>query len=76
MDDIIVKSKKKESAPDDLRQVFDRIRKIEMKFNPKKCTFEVLSGKCLGYLVRRIEANPMKIKAIQDILDLRTVKKV
>lgn len=36
VDDIIVKYKKKDVAPDDLRQVFDRVQKIRMKLNPKK----------------------------------------
>lgn len=60
------KKKERESAPEDLKKVFTRIREIEMKLNPKKCTFGVLSGKYLGNLVseRGIEANPTKIKAI------------
>src|SRR3954464_12363095 len=38
-----------------------------MKLNPKKCTFGVLAGKLLGFLVssRGIEASPTKIRAIE-----------
>lgn len=62
----------------DLKEVFDTLCKIDMKLNLKKCTFGVSSGKCLRYIVsqRGIEANPAKIKAIQDISDPKTIKKV
>jgi hypothetical protein len=38
-----------------------------MKLNPAKCTFGVPVGKLLGFLVlsRDIEANPVKIRAIE-----------
>ena len=40
-----------------------------MKLNPDKCTFGVLAGKLLGFLVssRGIEANPSKIRAIDSM---------
>lgn len=76
VDDIIVKSKKQKFVPDNLCQVFEWVRKIGMKLNPKN----VLLGcyRCLGYLVskRGIEVNPTKIQAIQEISELRTVKEV
>ena len=39
-----------------------------MKLNPLKCSFEVNSGKFLGFFVtqRRIEANPIQLKAIME----------
>ena len=42
--------------------------------NLKKCTFGVTSRKLLGYMVseRGIEADPDKIKAILNMLALRT----
>lgn len=46
VDDIIVKHKKKESAPGDLKQVYDKIRETGKKLNLKKWTFGILSGKC------------------------------
>src|SRR3954467_4218061 len=38
-----------------------------MKLNPEKCTFGVPAGKLLGFLVSSggIEANPIKIRAIE-----------
>ena len=43
--------------------------KVQLKLNPEKCTFGVPSEKFIGYLVshRGIEANPDKIKAINEI---------
>lgn len=40
-----------------------------MKLNPAKCTFGVPAGKLLGFLVssRGIEANPVKIRAIEKM---------
>lgn len=60
VDDIIVKSKKRESTPEDLKICFTWIRDIGIKLNPKKCTFGVLSGKCLGYLVSKREIEVMR----------------
>ena len=69
MDDIVVKTKTRDSLIDDLRETFDNLRRYRMKLNPEKCTFGVPSGKLLGFLVsgRGIEANPEKIKAIKNM---------
>ena len=49
-----------------------------MKLNPAKCLFGVLSGKFLGFMVslRRIEANPKRIRAILDMSSPKTIKEV
>ena len=49
-----------------------------MKLNPSKCSFEVSSGKFLGFMVshKRIEANPDKIQAILDIKSPQNIKEV
>nr|XP_016461196.1 PREDICTED: RNA-directed DNA polymerase homolog [Nicotiana tabacum] len=43
-----------------MKEVFEILRKYGMKLNPKKCAFDVTSGKILGFLVSRrgIEVNP------------------
>jgi hypothetical protein len=53
-----VKSKKRGNLPDDLKETFDNLRKYKMMLNPKKCVFDVSSGKLLGYMVlsQRINA--------------------
>ena len=69
MDDIVVKTKDRATLIQDLEEIFDNLHKINLKLNPKKCVFGVPSGKLLGFFVsqRGIEANPDKIKAIQQI---------
>ena len=44
--------------------------------NPKKCVFEVLKGKLLGYIISEcdIEANPKKITAISNMGPIRNIK--
>jgi hypothetical protein len=63
VDDVVLKTKLKDSLIDDLRQTFDNLRRFRMKLNPAKCTFGVPAGKLLGFLVssRGIEVNPVKI---------------
>jgi hypothetical protein len=51
VDDIVVKSKEKENHLQDLRLVFERLRRIQLKMNPLKCVFGVSSGKFLGFIV-------------------------
>jgi hypothetical protein len=69
INDIVMKSRSKEMLIDDLHETFENLHKVQLKLNPEKCTFGVPSGKLLGYLVshRGIEANPDKIKAIDEI---------
>ena len=54
------------------------MRKISLKLNLEKCVFGVPSSKLLGFFVshRGIEANPDKIRAIQQIQAPRTIKDV
>ena len=65
----MVKSRKKETLIDDLKETFDNLRVYKMMLNPAKCVFGVPAGKLLGFLVfnRGIEANPEKIKAITSL---------
>src|SRR6266536_2467791 len=78
MDDIVVKTKDKATLMQDLEETFTNLRKINLKLNPEKCVFGVPSGKLLGFFVshRGIDANPDKIKAIEQIQAPRTVKDV
>src|SRR5215216_23535 len=78
MDDIVVKTKDKSTLIQDMEEIFANLRKINLKLNLEKCVFGVPSGKLLGFFVshREIEANPDKIKAIEQIHAPRTVKDV
>jgi hypothetical protein len=66
VDDIIVKSTKKENHVADLQETFANFRRAGLKFNPEKCVFGVKKGKFLGCLVstKGIEAKPSKIEVI------------
>jgi hypothetical protein len=54
---------------EDLEETFANLRKVNIKLNPAKCTFGVPLGKLLGFLIshRGIEANPDKVKAIEEM---------
>jgi hypothetical protein len=78
VDDIVIKTKVKNTLIDDIRQTFDNLRRFRMKLNPAKCTFGVPAGKLLGFLVssRGIEVNPVKIRAIERMTVPRELKDV
>jgi hypothetical protein len=67
MDDMIAKSKKGEDHCQNMRKLFERLRKYQMKLNPEKCSFRVKYGKLLGFIVssQGIEVDIDKVKAIQ-----------
>ena len=76
VDDIVVKTNKQHTLLKDLEETFASLRKLNLKLNPAKCVFRVPLGKLLGFLVshRGIEANPDKIKAIEEMQPLRRLK--
>jgi hypothetical protein len=69
VDDIIVKTRESHTFIEDLEETFANLRKVNIKLNPSKCAFGVPSGKLLGFLMshRGIEANPDKVKAIEEM---------
>ena len=67
VDDLVVKSKKRIEHIQDLHQVFDRLRRYQLKMNPLKCAFGVTSGKFLGFVVRHPGIEHSKIDAIQKM---------
>ncbi|EXC25014.1 Retrovirus-related Pol polyprotein from transposon 412 [Morus notabilis] len=66
---MLVKSARTNQHVTYLEEIFDVLRRYHMKLNPLKCAFEVGFGKFLSFMVsnREIEANPEKIKALQDM---------
>ncbi|GAA0155519.1 hypothetical protein LIER_13229 [Lithospermum erythrorhizon] len=62
VDDMLVKRKNRADHLKNLRETFDRLRESQLKVNPKKCSFGVVLGKFLGYMIssRGIELNPDK----------------
>ena len=78
IDDMLVKSRREEDHLEDLKETFNTLRSYNMKLNPRKCTFGVMAGKFLGFMVsqRGIETNPDKIRAIMEMAPPRNVKEV
>ncbi|XP_038717270.1 uncharacterized protein LOC120010560 [Tripterygium wilfordii] len=66
VDDLVVETKNRKNHLDDLRVIFERLRRFQLKMNPLKCAFGVTSGKFLGFIVRHrgIEIDRTKIDAI------------
>ncbi|XP_038971178.1 uncharacterized protein LOC120104328 [Phoenix dactylifera] len=78
VDDMLVKSRTAECHVADLNKIFSKLRKYQMKLNPAKCAFGVALGKFLGFIVTQcgVEANPKKIRALQEMVPPKTVKEV
>jgi len=78
VDAMTVKSRRSSYHIRDLSEMFDVVCQYGMKLNTMKCSFGVASEKFMGFVVnlRGIEANPMKIKAINDIQPLQTIEQV
>ncbi|CAL2271820.1 unnamed protein product [Prunus armeniaca] len=76
VDDLVVKSKTRESHQEVLRRVLERCRLYGLKTNPKKCAFGVSSGKFLGFQVhqRGIDVDPEKTRAINSLAPPRNPK--
>lgn len=51
IDDMIVKTKSTGDYIDDFVVVFNKLRKYNMKLNPKKCGFGVTAGKFSGFML-------------------------
>ncbi|GKB00587.1 reverse transcriptase domain-containing protein [Tanacetum coccineum] len=64
VDDLLIKSRTKQEIIRDIEEMFRILREINMKLNPKKCTFRVEEGMFLGYKV-----NTKGIKVCSDKVD-------
>jgi hypothetical protein len=75
---MVIKSRTEEDLLSDIQETFNQLRAINMKLNPKKCSFGVEEGKFLGHLITKqgIKANPSKVKAITDLQAPKTLKEV
>ncbi|WRX14220.1 Reverse transcriptase domain - like 10 [Theobroma cacao] len=78
VDDMIAKSHTERDHTVNLKKLFERLRKFQLKLNPAKCTFGVTSGKLLGFIVseKGIEVDLDKIRAIQELPPPKTQKEV
>nr|KYP33532.1 Gypsy retrotransposon integrase-like protein 1 [Cajanus cajan] len=78
VDDMVIKSNSSSDHLKDLSTIFDEVRRHHMWLNPAKCTFGVVGGKFLGFMLskRGIEANPDKCQAIISMKSPHNIKEV
>ena len=78
VNDMIVKSKDRESHTINLRKFFKRIKEFRLRLNLQMCTFRVTAGEFIIFLVsgRRIKVDPSKIKVILEMPPPRSEKEI
>ena len=78
VDNLVVKTKKRKDHLQDLRIVFNRLRKYQLKMNPLKCTFGITSENFLGFIVKHqgIEVDQSKIDAIQRMPEPKNLREL
>ncbi|KAL0362080.1 UNVERIFIED_CONTAM: Polyprotein P3 [Sesamum calycinum] len=74
VDDLVVKSKKRENHFHDLRKVFECLRRYQLKMNPSKCAFGVTSG--IGFIIRQrvSKAKPLKYVMAKSVFSDRLAR--
>ena len=63
VDDMIAKSQGEDDHVINLKKLFERLRKFQLKLNSTKCTFGATSRKLLGLVISKkgIEIDPDKV---------------
>nr|GEY01679.1 reverse transcriptase domain-containing protein [Tanacetum cinerariifolium] len=76
VDDLVVKSYTEAEMMRDIEETFRTLRKVNMKLNPKKCSFGLAEGMFLGYVVtpEGIKQCPDKTGAVLQLPSPRTIK--
>nr|GEV91984.1 reverse transcriptase domain-containing protein [Tanacetum cinerariifolium] len=60
VDDLVVKSHTEAEMVRDIEETFRTLRKVNMKLNPKKCSFRLVKGVFLGYVITPEGIKPSK----------------
>ncbi|GJX20736.1 reverse transcriptase domain-containing protein [Tanacetum coccineum] len=78
VDDLVIKSRTEDEIVRDMEETFQTLREINMKLNPKKCTFGVEEGMFLGYKVstRGLKVCPDKVDAVLSLPSPKCLKDV
>ncbi|GKF39908.1 reverse transcriptase domain-containing protein [Tanacetum coccineum] len=78
VDDLVIKSRTEQEIIRDIEETFKTLREINMKLNPKKCTFGVEEGMFLGYMVniKGIKVCPHKVEAVLSLPSLKCLKDI
>nr|GEW75995.1 reverse transcriptase domain-containing protein [Tanacetum cinerariifolium] len=78
VDDLVVKSHTEVEMVRYIKETFQTLRKINMKLNLKKCSFELAEGVFLGYVItpKGIKPCPEKTTAVLQLPSPLTIKEV
>ncbi|GJU06327.1 reverse transcriptase domain-containing protein [Tanacetum coccineum] len=78
VDDLVIKSCTEQEVIRDVEETFRTLRKINMKLNPKKCTFGMKEGVFLGYKVNSngLMVCPDKVEAVLSLPSPKCLKDV
>ncbi|GJV42653.1 reverse transcriptase domain-containing protein [Tanacetum coccineum] len=78
VDDLVIKSRTEDEIVRDMEETFQTLREINMKLNPKKCTFGIAEGMFLGYKVstRGLKVCPDKVDAVLSLPSPKCLKDV
>ncbi|GJT88467.1 reverse transcriptase domain-containing protein [Tanacetum coccineum] len=68
VDDLVIKSHTKEEMIRDIIETFRTLRRINMKLNPKKCTFGAREGMFLGFLSKSAEKSLPLFKTLKKCI--------
>nr|GEV40357.1 reverse transcriptase domain-containing protein [Tanacetum cinerariifolium] len=76
--DLVVKSYTKAEMMKDIEETFRTLRKVNMKLNPKKCSFGLAEGVFLGYVITPEGIKPCldKTAAVLQLPSPRTINEV
>ncbi|GJR42446.1 reverse transcriptase domain-containing protein [Tanacetum coccineum] len=78
VDDLVIKIRTEEEMIRDIEETFKTLRQINMKLNPKKCTFRMQEGMFLGYKVNTdgLKVCPDKADTVLSLPSSRCLKDV
>ncbi|GJX56927.1 reverse transcriptase domain-containing protein [Tanacetum coccineum] len=78
VDDLVIKSRTEDEIVRDIEETFKTRREINMKLNPKKCTFGVEEGMFLGYKVssKGLKVCPDKVDVVLTLPSPKCLKDV
>nr|GEU73919.1 reverse transcriptase domain-containing protein [Tanacetum cinerariifolium] len=76
VDDLVVKSYTEAKMMRDIEETFRTLRKVNMKLNPKKCSFGLAEGVFLGYVItpKGIKPCPDKTAMVLQLPSPRKIK--
>ncbi|GJY19413.1 reverse transcriptase domain-containing protein [Tanacetum coccineum] len=78
VDDMVIKSKTELDMIKDIEETLLTLKKVNIKLNPKKCSFGMEEGKFLRYIITSegIRANSEKTKVVMNMPSLSSLKQM